>query len=207
MFLLIHKLLPKSTQDLVPLKFTQTTMYRINFFIITLCLFLQSSCSQKKENPSDQTNQFTEEIDSLKQQNVRNLSELLSPESRKLVASWEPYQQLDQLIDKFYTYSVQEVLYSATELANATQLVKDSIFIDRLKDIDVLTRLDVLNNSALRLKDMASITSISIAEVNQETQEMINAFGALNSKINNITQQEKLELEVKDIESKIDKLP
>ncbi|MCK0130067.1 hypothetical protein MWU59_01000 [Flavobacteriaceae bacterium F08102] len=182
-------------------------MYRFTFIIITLCLYLQFSCSQKQENASDKTNQLTEEIDSLKQQHIRNLSELLSPESRELVASWKSYQQLDQLIDKFYTYSVQEVLYSSSELANATQLLKDSISINRLKEIDVLTRLDVLNNSALRLKDMASITSISAEEVNQETQEMLNAFGALNSKINNITQQEKLELEVKDIESRIDKLP
>jgi len=180
-------------------------MNRSAFIVLLTLFFIGVSCRQNKQNDTNDTIASEQGLDSLKLQNIRNLGTLLSPESRKLVSPWVYYQQLDELIDKYYTYSVQEVLFSAAELTTATERARDSIPIERLKEIDVRTRLDVLHNSALRLKDMASIPNIKIDEVNEETQQMIDAFGALNSKINNITSQERLEAELKDLESKIRK--
>jgi hypothetical protein len=47
---------------------------------------------------------------------------------------------------------------------------------------------------------MATIPNIEVSEVKGETKNILNAFSALNAKINNITRQEKLETELKDFE-------
>ena len=43
---------------------------------------------------------------------------------------------------------------------------------------------------------MATISSINSEEVKMEIQSILDAFSALNAKINNITSQEKLETEL-----------
>ena len=53
------------------------------------------------------------------------------------------------------------------------------------KTPSVKIRLNVLNNEALRLFDMDSIPNITNKEVIHETKNIVNAFNALNIKINN----------------------
>ncbi|WP_457618374.1 hypothetical protein, partial [Lutibacter sp.] len=64
--------------------------------------------------------------------------------------------------------------------------MKDSIRIEKLKQPSVIARLNVLENEALRLADMATIHSISNEEVKNEVEKIVEIYSAVNSKINTI---------------------
>jgi len=122
------------------------------------------------------------------------------PESKKQVENWNEYQQLDQLLTNFYSISPSEALNLSKELSTITQQLKDSVTIERFTYPDISIRINVLHNHALRLSDMSTISAINSVEVKSEIQDILDAFSALNSKINNITKQEKLEKELEIIE-------
>lgn len=178
-------------------------MYTIKIItILFLCIF-STGCTTKPKATIDENQNF----DSIKPlaSNSRGIAETLNPEALKKVEGWHEYEQLDQLITKFYTAEPEEALNLSTELATSTQQLKDSLQIERFLENDVMIRINVLNNYALRLNDMASILKISDTEVNEEIQHILSAFSALNSKINNITQQETLQKQLDDFESRLPK--
>ncbi len=171
---------------------------KIEFLI--LLIFFCASCIKSEGNSN---NNNLDNIDSIQiddKKEISNIGETLLPESKKKVENWHEYQQLDQLLTNFYSISTNEALNLSQELSTTTKQLKDSLKIDRFKEPDVLIRINVLHNSALRLADMATIPNIDVKEVKVETKKILNAYSALNAKINNITKQEKLETELKDFE-------
>lgn len=169
----------------------------LSFFFLLIVIY---SCQKK-----DLLKNKDALLDSIKIENkigIRNIGETLLPASKKKIKNWKEYQQLDDLLNNFYSISPTEALNLSKELSTATQQLKDSINIERFKEPDISIRINVLNNYALRLNDMSSISAIGPTEVNQEIQNILDAFSALNAKINNISKQEKLETEVKEIEIK-----
>ena len=176
----------------------------INSKLLYFFIFLISITSCKK-NDITLDNDKIIALDSIPkndQKDIRSIGETLAPDAKKKVKDWPEYQQLDELLINFYSISNNEALNLSKELSLTTQQLKDSIKIDRFKEPDISIRINVLHNNALRLNDMASITSINPIEVKDEIQKILDAFSALNAKINNITNQEKLEAEVKTIEIK-----
>jgi len=170
-----------------------------------LYLFLFMSLLSCKENNPSKMKSDTITQDTIKiedQKSIRSIGEILLPEAKKKIETWKEYQQLDELLTNFYSISTSEALNLSTELSTSTQQLKDSVKIERFKQPDISIRINVLHNNALRLHDMAAISVISPSEVNVEIQNILDAFSALNAKINNITNQEKLESEVKTIEIK-----
>ena len=109
----------------------------------------------------------------------------LHSEAKKIVEDWQEYQSVADFIPKFYKTSTKEVLINSNQFYELTSHLKDSIRIKMFKTPSVKIRLNVLNNEALRLFDMDSIPSITNKEVIHETKNIINAFNALNIKINN----------------------
>ena len=112
---------------------------------------------------------------------------------------------IDQLIQKVEEFletnqktNAEETLFNAEELARLTQELKDSIRIETFQTPDYKIRLNVINNEALRLKDMSSIPNLSANEVLNEYQKVFEAFNALNSKLNNNVSKEKINKELKD---------
>lgn len=169
------------------------------FFILFINII---SC---KNREAVKKNKELNKIDSIKtkeQKDIRNIGEILLPEAKKKVENWKEYQQLDELLTNFYSISPSEALDLSQELSTITQQLKDSVKIDRFKENDIGIRINVLNNMALRLYDMSTIKAIKPEEVNDEIENILNAFSSLNAKINNITNQEKLETELKTIENK-----
>ncbi len=167
-------------------------------------LVLMISIISCKKDESDQVKKDTVVIDSINlenQKDIRSIGEILLPASMKKVENWKEYQQLDELLTGFYSISSNEALNLSKELSTSTQQLKDSVKIERFKQPDISIRINVLHNNALRLDDIASIPTINPLEVKTEIQNILDAFSALNSKINNITNQEKLEAEVKTIEN------
>jgi hypothetical protein len=57
-------------------------------------------------------------------------------------------------------------------------------------------RLNVLHSETMRLSDMATIPTITEDEVTEENNNVIEAFSALNLKINNMSSVEKLNEEI-----------
>jgi len=165
------------------------------FFILVISI---NSC---KKNEFSNTKEDTLALDTIKiedQKDIRSIGETLLPESKKKIKNWTEYQQLDEFLTSFYSISPSEALNLSKELSTITQQLKDSVKIDRFKQPDIQIRINVLNNNVLRLNDMASIPAINPKEVNEEIRKILEAFSALNSKINNIARQEKLEAELKD---------
>ena len=171
--------------------------------IILLLLLIQAiNCSDKKNNINTVSQQT---IDTLSTgfENIRSIAETLSPESKEKIASWPEYQQLDDFLTSFYTVTPKEALNMSKELASRTTQLKDSLKIEAFKSPDVLIRIDVLNNYALRLDDMATIQAIENTEVNEEIQHILDAFSSLNAKINNLVQQEELQTELNNFEQNL----
>ena len=83
--------------------------------------------------------------------------------------------------------------------------MKDSLSVEKLNKKNVVARINVLENEALRLADMATISSITNQEVKTEVDKIVELFDALNSKINTIYKTEELQksLEI-DTETPID---
>lgn len=174
-----------------------------NIKLLYLLLFL-SVISCKKNNTSETKNDATA-IETLKVENqndIRSIGEILLPQSKKKVENWQAYQQLDELLINFYSISPNEALNVSKELSTITQQLKDSVKTERFKQQDMSIRINVLHNNVLRLLDMSSIPAIKNSEVKNEIQNILDAFSALNAKINNITNQEELEDDIKTIDIK-----
>lgn len=61
------------------------------------------------------------------------------------------------------------------------------------------TRVNVLENETLRLKDMTFIPAITANDVNTQVDKILAAFSATNSKINTIYSQLEVEQDIEDI--------
>ncbi len=165
-----------------------------------LLLLVTFSCKKEKIN----SQKITIVKDSLKTEDktkVRAIGETLSPIAKTKIENWPEYQQLDQVLEKFYSISPNQALNLSKELAATSKQLKDSIKIERFKQPDIGIRINVLHNNALRLADMATIPTIKPTEVQDEIQNILDAFSALNSKINNLSKQEKIEIELKNFEA------
>ena len=120
----------------------------------------------------------------------------LNPEAIKEVEEWTEYQKMNDFIKQYNSISVVDALFNANELSELAQQLKDTIRVKKFEIPSVKVRLNVLHSETLRLADMVSINSISEEEIKSENENILNAFSALNSKINNIIIQENLNEDV-----------
>ena len=109
------------------------------------------------------------------------------------MANWKEYRDVDELLLKYYSITTLEALTDARELSNLVELMGDSIRVEKLKKPNIIARINVLHNEALRLADMATIPSISTKEVKEEVSNIVLIYSAINSKINTIYQAETIQ--------------
>lgn len=163
------------------------TIYPILFLI----LLLTFSCTDGKRTKANERT-----IDSLVINSKRitnSLGEMLSPNAKDELTTWKEYNDVDEFVLSYYNISVSEALNNAKELSGLVLLMKDSIRVESLKKDDVIARFNVLYNETLRLKDMATISSISDEEVENEVKQILELYAALNSKINTIYRAQELQ--------------
>lgn len=120
----------------------------------------------------------------------------LNSKAKKAVENWTEYQKIDEFIKQFSNISMTDALFNANELSELAQQLKDTIRVEKFKTSTVKIRLNVLHNEALRLADMSTINNITETEVQKENENILNAYSALNLKINNIISQENLNSKV-----------
>lgn len=111
--------------------------------------------------------------------------EKLHVEAVKITKDWQEYQAVLAFIPKFYKTSTKEILLNSNQFYELTTFLKDSIRLKQFNKPSIKSRLNVLHNESLRLFDMDSIPNITNKEVIVKTMNIINAFNAINSKINN----------------------
>jgi hypothetical protein len=158
-------------------------------FLLIILVFNFSCSNNKKVEKSDEI------IDSVivdPDRIVSNIGETLIPSAKRALNDWKEYQNFDNFIIKYYNVSILEALNNANELATLTQELKDSIRVNKLEVNNVVARLNVLHNEALRLNDMATIRSITDEEVKDEVKKILEVYSAVNSKINTIYKTEDL---------------
>jgi hypothetical protein len=161
------------------------------YSLLLIILFLNLSCNRTKTAQETFKN-----IDSLKisaDRIVSTIGEILIPKAKKAVSEWKEYRDVDDFMLKYYSISTTEALDNAKELSDLVQLMKDSVRIEKLKGLNVTARFNVLQNEALRLADMATISSISNEEIKEEVFKIIEVYSAVNSKINTIYKAEELQ--------------
>lgn len=120
----------------------------------------------------------------------------LNSNSVELVASWPEYQKFAEFVGQYQEITMSDALLNSTELSEMARQLKDSIRIESLKIPSIKMRLNVLYSETMRLADMATIPTITEASVLQENNNVIQAFSALNLKINTINSMEKLNEEI-----------
>ncbi len=170
-------------------------------FIILFSIFLVVGCNNSKTKETKGEGSLTK----TSQENtvVNGLGELLNKESRTLVENWKEYQILNDELDGYYNITTEEALFKAKDISNYAKELRDSIRIDFLNRPDVKIRLNVFYNTALRLSDMETIQNIQSDEVKTEITNMLLAFSAINSKINNIVIQKNIEKELSNFENNL----
>lgn len=122
----------------------------------------------------------------------------LSSKAKVMVENWGEYQKIDEFIQQYRNISISNALLNARELSDLSKQLRDSIRVEKLIVPSVKIRLNVLHNETLRLADMATINHITKSEVIHENKNIIEAYSALNMKINNIITQEKLNNDVNE---------
>ena len=124
----------------------------------------------------------------------------LSPESEKLVAPWPEYNALTELIVQYRVISKADALLNSDDLEELARQLKDSIRVEKLDIPSVRMRLNVLHNEAKRLEDMSTIPTITDEEVLYENDNLLDAYAALNIKINDLSRQERINKELEEFD-------
>lgn len=161
------------------------------YSFLLLILFLNFSCNRTKavQEVAEKTDTINVSSDRI----VNTFGETLIPNAKKALKDWKEYNNLDEFVLRYYNISILEALTNAQELSDLVKSMKDSIRIDKLDQLNVIARFNVLHNETLRLADMANIPSIKDEEVKEEVAKILEVFSAVNSKINTIYRAEDIQ--------------
>lgn len=159
------------------------------FTLLLICLFL--SCDKKQETSKKQESKpllsIVNEFSSTKKVKAIYNNE---------IQDWEELKAVESFLDRFKKVSPKEVLSNALELQGLVKSLKDSVTPSLFDNSSFKARVNIFYNEVLRLSDMTSIPSIKADEVNLQTEKIINAFSAVNSKVNSILSKKRFEDEI-----------
>jgi len=162
----------------------------IGFFLIIALLL---SC--KNKNDQD-TQEYSEQIESVNTIKSEHRIVPLNPKSEALVKDWPEYQNFSDLVGQYQEITLTDALLNSKELSEMARQLRDSVRIERLDIPSIKMRLNVLHSETMRLADMATIPTITELSILRENNNVIQAFSALNLKINNMYSMEKLNDEI-----------
>ena len=158
-----------------------------------LFIFIVFSCKNKEKNDQDEASFKEERLSTI--ESDKPIARL-NTKASELVKTWPEYQNFEELINQYQEITISEALLNSVELSVLAQQLKDSIRVEKLNIPEVKIRLNVLYSETLRLADMSSIPTITEESVEKENNNMIEAFSALNLKINNMNLQDELNSEI-----------
>jgi len=147
------------------------------------------SCN--KEVEKTEVNQS--EISALRAVVEHSVSEVVSNDFQMQIADWNELNVLKNFLDRFIKASPKEVLSNSLELRDLIKLLKESKKSILFQNPSFETRVNILYNESLRLADMNTIPAITANEVNTQVDKILDAFSAVNAKINTIFSKKKFE--------------
>ena len=162
----------------------------IGFFVIMALLL---SCKNKNDQDTQEDSEQLEAVSTIKSAH-RIIP--LNTKSEELVKDWPEYQKFYDLVSQYQEISLTDALLNSKELSDMAQQLKDSLRIERLNIPSIKMRLNVLHSETLHLADMSTIPTITELSILKENNNVIQAFSALNLKINNMNSMEKLNDEI-----------
>lgn len=158
-------------------------------FLLFLSFFLYTC---KKKNPQEKVEVKKPEMSIVTQYKQYNELDKFSFEK---TANWKEYTVLKEFLNRFQKTSPNEALSNASELKELVKNLKDSIRIEELKTSAFKTRINVLENEALRLADMNTISAISAKEVHNQINKILTVYGSLNDKINTVYKKKRIDVD------------
>lgn len=167
-------------------------MQKVLLGITMLLLFLTACKKQEQEAATTEA----KEVVAIRMIKSENPIIQLNAASKTLTESWPEYQRFDDLIGQYQEISMNEALLNSVELSELAKQLRDSIRVEKLNIPEVKIRLNVLYSETLRLADMSTIPTITENLVAEENNDMIEAYSALNIKINNMNRREELNSEI-----------
>ena len=162
----------------------------IGFFLIIALLL---SCKNKNEQG---TQEYFEQLETESTMKSEHRIIPLNPKSEELVQDWPEYEKFSDLVGQYQEITLTDALLDSKELSEMAKQLRDSIRIERLNIPSIKMRLNVLHSETMRLADMATIPTITEMSILKENNNVIQAFSALNLKINNMYSMEKLNDEI-----------
>ncbi|QTE21746.1 hypothetical protein [Polaribacter cellanae] len=120
----------------------------------------------------------------------------VKPVFLKEVENWQELKEIDSFFVKFREISPNEALSNALELRDLVKSLKDSVTPTLFDTPSFKTRVNILYNECLRLADLTLISAIKATEINKQVDKTIDAFSAVNTKINTILTKKKFEDEI-----------
>ena len=169
----------------------------MKYFITLLILLFIFSCDKKQETTIQQED--TKPL--LSVENEFSSIKTINPAFAKDVEEWEELNAVNDFLARFKKASSKEVLSNALELKGLVQSLKDSIKPTLFNVASLDTRINIFNNETLRLADMTTIPAIKASEVTMQTEKILDAFSAINAKINTLLSKKRFEDEI-DIDVK-----
>ncbi len=162
----------------------------IGFFLIIALLL---SCKNKNEQG---TQEYFEQLETESTMKSEHRIIPLNPKSEELVQDWPEYEKFSDLVGQYQEITLTDALLDSKELSEMAKQLRDSIRIERLNIPSIKMRLNVLHSETMRLADMATIPTITEMSILKENNNVIQAFSALNLKINNMYSMEELNDEI-----------
>ncbi len=155
-----------------------------NILLFGISILMLVSCSNKDK--SEAKNQAQEPVQEQSQSEVF-VFDKITPLNRKVaneLRDWFDYNEMKNNVERYQETSKMEALMNAHDLYDAISKASDTISIPFLDKPEIKIRFNVMYNSAKRLDDMSTISSITSEEVKHEIGNMIEAYSSLNDKIN-----------------------
>lgn len=112
------------------------------------------------------------------------------------IENWEELKAVDNFLGRFKKVSANEILSNALELKGLAKNLKDNIKLEQFNVASFKARINIFYNETLRLADMTTIRAITATEVHQQTEKIIDAFSAVNAKVNTIFSKKRFEDEI-----------
>lgn len=157
-------------------------------YYILFCLIL-FSC--KKENNIEQEKEIekSEFSTDLKHSKITPIKEAF----KKDTENWEELNSLETFLNQFENISVNEALGSASDLSELAKSLRDSVIPDKFNKAPFKARINIFYNETLRLADIYTIEDVTVKEANNQIEKVIATYSAINTKINSVLEEERLE--------------
>lgn len=159
-------------------------------YLFTFLIFVFIySCDKKQENTNLEKD--TKPLLSIVQEYSAAISVDVSFE--KDIEDWKQLKTITVFLERFKKASPKEILSNALELQGLVKSLNDTVKPQLFDNPSFKSRVNIFYNETLRLSDMTTIPAIKAEEVNQQTEKVIAAFSAVNSKVNSILSKKRFE--------------